>query len=173
MTRYVVAEPFTAADLEVGDRIDPAQVAPTIDGIGSWPNQHDDAEAVAHLGRATLTHGLGDIHSAILVDGDSGVMVRAERHDSQAAWSQHEADWKVRGIGCRVAVTDAEIEHDTSGEFDDVDDVAAEAETWANVVLQDRALGVTDYADDLELDGRRLELLDPWGPKIVAAIELE
>lgn len=172
-TKRFDAEDVTAADLIEGDRIDPSLVASTMDGLGERRSADPDA-GVTQLAEATVTNGMNDVHSAILVDGESGVMVVASRHDSQNAWSQKEADWKVREVGDRVAVTDAEIALDGNDELGDADPLE-EAEAWANIVLQDRAAGATDYADRLKMTGRNvLSLHEEFdGTKMHANIELE
>lgn len=165
--------PFTAADLIEGDRIEPAIVARVMDGLGERRSADPDA-APTQLAEATITDRMDDVHSAILVDGETGVLVRASRHDSQSAWSQKEADWKVRELGEQVTVESAEVAQDGNDEWDDTD-AAAEAEAWANVVLQDRAQGATDYEDELTLEGRSsLTLREPFGPtKVYATISLD
>lgn len=165
--------PFTAADLIEDDRIEPALVARVMDGLGERRSADPDA-APTQLAEATITDRYDDVHRAILVDGESGVLVRASRHDSQSAWTQKEADWKVRALGERVTVDSAEVKQDGNDEWD-VDDVAGEAERWANVVLQDRAIGATDYDDELTLESRSsLTLREPYGPtKVHATVELD
>ena len=166
-------EEADVGDLVEGDRIDPPLVASTMDGLGERRSADPDA-GVTQLAEATITNRMDDVHRAVLVDGETGVMAIASRHDPQSAWSQKEADWKVHAIGDRVAISDAEVAQDEDGEWDDVDDVASEVEAWANVVLQDRAVGATDYADELTLEGSSsLVLNNPWGAKVYATIELE
>lgn len=164
--------PVSAGDLVAGDRVDPSLVARTMDGLGYTRSARPDAVAT-QLAKATITHTLDDVHLAILVDGESGVLVRAERHDSQAAWSQREADWKVRATGDRVDVASADVEQDGNDDWTDAD-AATEAEAWANVVLQDRARGATDYDDEITLtSGPALVLREPYGPtKVFADAEL-
>jgi hypothetical protein len=164
--------PFTAADLVVGDRVDPSLVASTLDGLGYTRSARPDAPAT-QLAEATITHRRDDVHRAILVDGETGVLVRASRHDSQSAWSQKEADWKVRAVGDRVDVESADVEQDGDDEWSDTD-AAIGAEHWANVVLQDRARGSTDYEDELTLtSGDSLVLREPYGPtKVYASVTL-
>jgi len=164
--------PVSAADLVVGDRVDPSLVASTLDGLGYTRSARPDAPAT-QLAEATITDRYDDVHHAILVDGESGVLVRAGRHDSQAAWSQREADWKVRAVGDRVAVASADVEQDGDDEWSDTD-AASAAEDWANVVLQDRARGSTDYEDELTLtSGGSLVLREPYGPtKVYASVTL-
>jgi hypothetical protein len=164
--------PFSAADLVAGDRVDPSLVASTLDGLGHTRSPRPDA-APTQLAEATITDRYDDVHRALLVDGESGALVRASRHDSQAAWSQREADWKVRATGERVDVASAEVDQDGNDEWTDAD-AAAEAEAWANVVLQDRARGATDYSDELTLtSGGALALREPYGPtKVFADVEL-
>lgn len=165
--------PFNAADLRVDDRVDPSLVSSTLDGLGYTRSPRPDAVAT-QLAEATITHGRDDVHRAILVDGESGVLVRASRTDSQNAWTQREADWKVWAIGDRVDVESAELEQDGADEWSDTD-TASEAEAWANVVLQDRARGATGYEhDDLTLTtGGSLVLRGPPGPiKVTASVTL-
>jgi hypothetical protein len=164
--------PFSAADMVAGDRVDPSLVASTLDGLGHTRSPRPDA-APTQLAEATITDRFDDVHRALLVDGESGALVRASRHDSQAAWSQREADWKVRATGERVDVASAEVDQDGNDDWTDAD-AATEAEGWANVVLQDRARGATDYADELTLtSGGSLALREPYGPtKVFADVEL-
>ena len=170
--RYAADETLNATDLIVGDRIDPALVASTMGGLG-YKTSSARGAMPTQLAEATITNRMDDVHSAILVDGETGLLVRASRHDSQSAWTQKEADWKVHEIGTQVSVTDAEVAKDGNDEWDDVD-ATKEAEAWANVVLQDRARGATDYQDELTLEGRSsLTLYEPYGStKVHATIEL-
>ena len=165
--------PVSAADLVVGDRVDPSLVASTLDGLGYTRSARPDAPAT-QLAEATITDRYDDVHHAILVDGESGVLVRASRTDSQNAWTQREADWKVWAIGDRVDVESAELEQDGADEWSDTD-TASEAEAWADGVLQDRARGATGYEhDDLTLTtGGSLVLRGPPGPiKVTASVTL-
>jgi len=148
--------PFDASDLIEGDRIDPSLVARTMDGLGENMSARPDAPAT-QLAEATITNNMDDVHTAVLVDGETGVMVRASRHDSQSAWSQKEADWKVHDIGTKVRVTGAE--------WDDLDADANpddEATAWAEVVLEDRANGFDDYADEVRVESRSITLENPY-----------
>ncbi len=164
--------PFSAADLVVGDRVDPSLVARTMDGLGYWRSSRRDA-AATQLAEATITHRRDDIHRAILVDGESGVLVRASRYDSQNAMSQREADWTVRAVGDRVAVSNASVEQDGNDEWTDID-ASSEAEGWANVVLQDRARGEENHSDEFTLtSGPALTLRRRYGPtKVFVDAEL-
>ena len=166
--RFDADATFDASDLIVGDRIDPSLVANTMDALGERRSPAPDANEM-QLAEATITNRMDDVHNAILVDGETGVMVRATRHDSQSAWSQKEADWKVREIGTKASITDAEIEEDGNDEWSDADADTA-AEEWANIVLQDRARGSTDYHDELTMSGRNvLTLYEPYAPTKVHA----
>jgi len=171
--RFTVDDaPVSAADLVAGDRVDPSLVARTMDGLGYTRSARPDA-VPTQLTEATITDRMDDVHTAILVDGESGVLVRAGRHDPQAAWSQREADWKVRDVGDRVVVESADVAQDGNDEWVDAD-AAAEAERWANVVLQDRARGAADYEDEITLTGGpALVLREPYGPtKVFADVEI-
>ena len=146
---------LVVTDLREGDRIDPALVAGTMDFLGETRSTRPDAPTL-QLAVATITHGLDDVHTAILVDGETGAMVRASRHDSQSAWTQKEADWKVRDIGDTPTVVDAEWD---GADPDDADTAAA---SWAEVVLCDRACGHDDYEDEVEVDGQTIKMRNPW-----------
>lgn len=167
------ADPFDVTDLIVGDRISPSLVASTMDGLGERRSADPDAGAT-QLAEATITNRMDDVHTAILVDGETGRMAVASRHDSQSAWSQKEADWKVRSHGDRVSVDEAEVERDPKDEWTDVDSVT-ESERWANVVLQERATGKMNYADEITLTGREwMSLHEAYdNVKIHAKFELE
>jgi len=147
--------PFDASDLIEGDRIDPSLVARTMDALDTSMDHHGDVKT--QLAEATITDRMEDVHTAVLVDGETGVMVRASRHDSQSAWSQEEADWKVHDIGTSVGVTNAE--------WDDLDEDAdpdKQATAWAEVVLEDRANGHDGYSDEITVDSRTIELKNPY-----------
>ena len=146
---------LAVTDLREGDRIDPALVAQTMDLLGETRSSQPDAPTL-QLAVATITHGLDDVHTAVLVDGETGVMARCSRHDSQAAWSQQEADWKVHDIGDTPTVVDAE--------WNGVDcaDADRTATSWAEVVLCERAHGHDDYEDEIEVDGRTIKMRNPW-----------
>mgnify|MGYP000229247308 CR=1 FL=1 len=165
--------PFTAADLIEGDRIDPALVARTLKALGERRSARPDAPGT-QLAEATTTDRRDDIHTAILVDGETGVLVQASRHDTQNAWTQKEADWKVREIGERVVVESAEVAQDGNDEWD-ADNATEAAGAWANVVLQDRARGTTDYEDEVTMTrASSLTLREPYGPtRVHATIRLE
>lgn len=170
-TKRFDSEGFDATDLIVGDRIDPSLVASTMDGLGVRSYIKPDAP-VTQLAEATVTDGMDAVHSAILVDGETGVLVRASRHDSNAALNQKEADWKVREIGTTVTVTETNVLQD--GDEFSTDDVEQGAEMWANTVLGDVANGHDGYSDELTLKGRTLTLADPYGGvRVEAAINLE
>ncbi len=166
-------EDVDATDLSEGDRLAPSLVARTLSGLGSTSSSRRDAPAT-QFAEATETNKMDDVHTAILVDGETGVMVRASRHDRQSAWSQRESDWTVREVGTRVSVDDAEVARDPDDGWVDVD-AAQEAEGWANLVLQDRAIGYADYNDRLTLErGDSLTLYSPHsGARVHATISLE
>lgn len=170
-TKRFGSEGFDATDLIEGDRIDPSLVASTMDGLGVGSHINPDAPE-AQLAEATATDHNEVVHSAILVDGETGVLVRASRHDSSAAWTQKEADWKVREIGTVVTVTETNVLQD-GGEFS-TDDPEQGAKLWANTVLGDVANGHDGYSDELTLKGRTLTLADPYdGVRVEAEINLE
>jgi len=154
--------PFDASDFQVGDRIDPMLVASTMGGLGERYSADPDAPST-QLAQATITDQMDDVHTAILVDGETGVMVRGTRHDSQSALTQKEADWKAREIGTSVELTDVEW----SNVDDDRD--ADDAQAWAHLVLGDRAAGYDGYDDEITVEGSGIELFDPYDNTCVTA----
>jgi len=166
---------FDADDLIEGDRIDPSLVATVPEQLGQTikpvhPEQDD--MPVTQLVAVSATNQMDDVHSAILVDGETGAMVRASRHDSNNAMSQKEADWTVRNTGTKVV---AETIHElTLADSDDpVDDEAEYIEGWADIVLGDMAKGHFDYGDDIKMGGSTLTLSDFDGRKGMASITLK
>jgi len=166
--RYDVddAADFDAADLEVGDRIDPVLVSSTLDGVDAeiytGPGVAQSDAPRTQLACLTATNGMDDVHVAILSDGESGVMVRASRHDPQSAWTQKEADWKVRGVGTEIDTSNVEVVSDPDGAWDEyATDMAAQ--DWAEIVVRDTANGGERSDDEVELRGRRtLRMRNPW-----------
>lgn len=166
--RYDVddAADFDAADLEVGDRIDPVLVSSTLVGVDAeiytGPGVAQSDAPRTQLGCLTATNGMDDVHVAILSDGESGVMVRASRHDPQSAWTQKEADWKVRGVGTEIDTSNVEVVSDPDGAWDEyATDMAAQ--DWAEIVVRDTANGGERSDDEVELRGRRtLRMRNPW-----------
>jgi len=168
-------EQFDATDLIEGDRIDPALVATVPEQLGEHikpVHPEQDTPPVTQLAAASAINTMDDVHSAILVDGETGTMVRASRHDSSSAMSQKEADWKVRDVGTKVVVED--VHELTLGDNDDpTEDDVEYIEGWADIVLGDMAAGHFDYADDVKMNGRTLTLSDFDGRKGMASISLE
>lgn len=173
--RFKGGEQFDATELTEGDRIAPKLVARAPGQLGNpiQPSQPGrDPEPTTKLVAATAINTMDDVHTAILVDGETGTMVRASRHDSNQAWSQKEADWKVRDVGTKAVVED--VHELTLADSDNpTDDDSAYIQEWANVVLGDMAAGYFDYADDIKMNGRTLTLSDFDGRKGVATISLE
>lgn len=175
-TKRWVAAGVDATDLIVGDRIAPKLVARTMSGLGTRVavSPPDDPAPNTQFAAATDLDTSNSVHSAILVDGETGVMARATRHSTHSAMAQKEADWKVRGLGQKLTVEDAEVVSEGEG-WSFSPTAAAEAESWGNAVLQDRALGFGPHADELFLNGRpELLLWDPWTTRrLRATVSLE
>ena len=166
--RYDVddAADFDAADLEIGDRIDPVLVSSTLDGVdaeiytGGGVAQSDAPRT--QLACLTATDRMDDVLTAILTDGESGVMVRASRHEPQTAWTQKEADWKVHGVGTEIKTFGARVISDPDGAWDEYA-IDMAAQDWAEIVVRDTANGGEQFDDEVELLGRRtLRMRDPW-----------
>jgi len=162
-------------ELIEGDRIDPMLVARVPGELGqSIKPVHPEQEQPpkTQLVAASVLDTMDDVHSAILVDGESGLLVRASRHDSNSAMSQKEADWKVREIGTKVSVESVH-ELTLSSNDDPAEDDAEYIEGWADIVLGDMATGHFDYVDEVKMNNRTLVLSDTDGRKGMATISLE
>lgn len=159
-----------ASELIEGDRIDKRLVARTMGQLGQPITSQRDAPET-QLVAITQLDRMNDVHSAILADPETGTILRAGRHDSNQAWSQKEADWKVREIGTGIAVEEVHELELTSND-DPTEDDAEYIEGWAEIVLGDAAKGHDDYSDECELDGRTLRLRDVDGRRALATISL-
>jgi hypothetical protein len=161
---------ISADDLIEGDRIARELVARHPDELGEPINQHrhDREHTDTCLLRVTQIDGMDDTHSAVLIDPETGTMVRATRHDRQSAWTQSEADWSVCEVGQRPVVEEV-YELRLSSRDDPVDDETDYIEGWAEVVLPDIA---DQYSDIRAMDGRTLRLEDIDGRRALAKISL-
>lgn len=166
----------SADDLIEGDRIDKRLVARHPDQLGSpirrsMPNEDDEPDT--QLVVVTALNRMDDVHSALLFDPETELFIRASRHDSQQAWNQKEADWKVRDIGTKVIVEEV---HELERPEEEKDQAAEEyAQEWVEILFDEIRYtgGDPDMRDERELDGRTLKLNDYDGRKVLATISLE
>lgn len=155
----------------VGDRIDPQLVATT-------PGQYGQRVSAVPEGPKTqlvaisIIDRMQDVYSALLADPETGRLFRAGRHDSQQAWNQKEADWKVYDAGTRVRVEDVH-ELTLASNDNPVDDDADYIQGWVDIVIGDLANGHFDYSDEVSMNGRTLILSDIECRKAIATISLE
>lgn len=163
-------------DLIVGDQIDKRLVAQTFGQLGnqkksSYP-EDDHTEPKTQLVAITMIDRYDDVHRALLADTDSGIIIRASRHDSQSAWSQTEADWTVREVGSTVT---AETVHELSlsARDDDPEDAMEYVQGWIDVVIGDLKNGHDEYTDECSLVSGSLKLRDTDGREALATISLE
>lgn len=166
------ADDVSGHDVIEGDRIDKQLVARTFGQLGERVRPDDDAPET-QLVSLTAINRMDDTHSALLADPETGVIIRAGRHDSQQAWSQAEADWTVYEVGTSVVIEEVHLLELTDRD-DPVEEVDVESyvEGWAEVVIEDPANGHDDYSDERELDGRTLSLRDVDGRSALATISL-
>jgi len=163
-------------ELIVGDRIDTRLVARTFGQLGtrikpSHPNE--EPEPKTQLVQITRTNDMDDVHRALLADTETGTIIRAGRHDSQSAWSQKEADWKVYEIGTSVTV-DEDVDLTVAEQDDDPEDEQKYVQHWVDIVIEDTANGHDDYNDERALvGGPTLKLRDMDGREAYAPITLE
>jgi hypothetical protein len=116
---------------------------------------------------------MDDVHRALLADTETGTIIRAGRHDSQSAWSQKEADWKVYEIGTSVTV-DEDVDLTVAEQDDDPEDEQKYVQHWVDIVIEDTANGYDDYSDERALvSGSTLKLRDMDGREAYASITLE
>ena len=171
------ADDVSLADAIEGDRIDTQLVARHHDHLGAPIQpahpQADYENPDTQLVRVTDIDGMDDVHSAILFDPDTETFARASRHDSQQAWTQKEADWKVRDVGSEVVVDEV---HELERPKEKWDEPASEyAEEWVEIIFDDIRYtgGDPEFRDERRLDGTALELRDGEGRKLLASISLE
>lgn len=172
MTRYT--EQLYPTELDEGDRIDPKLVARHPDQLGDpirrATDPHEEEYPPTVLVTVTEIYRYDDVHSAILVDPETGTMVRASRHDSQQAWTRKEADWTVREVGTDIRVVDADVRKRPDSEKDETE--MEYMETWVDVLFNDPAAGYFDYSDERKLEGRTVHLRGFDGREGFATIEL-
>jgi len=166
-----------ADDLIEGDRIEPKLVAQHPDQLGAplrrTPPEADEKNPAAQLVTVTALNTMDDVHSAILFDPETEMFLRAGRHDSQQAWNQKEADWKVRDIGTKVVVEEVhELERPEEEQDQDAEEYAQE---WVEMLFDGIRYtgGDPDMRDERELDGSTLKLNDCDGRKVLATLSLE
>jgi hypothetical protein len=165
--------------LTEGDRVPPKLVARHPGQLGSPiqpPRPETDPEPDTQLLAVTEIHRHDDVHSAILLDPEREVFYRAGAHDSQQAWSQKEADWKVKGVGTAVelgggnergGVIDLERPEDEMDE-----DAETYAQTWLEILFDEIRLGYHDINDERKVEGDLIKLRDYDGRKLTARFEL-
>lgn len=166
-----------ASDLIEGDRIAPKLVARDTMQLGkplyrqSSPDEPDEPDT--QLVQVTATRDMDDTHTAILLDPETDTFIRAGRHDSQAAWSQKEADWKVRDIGSEVVVDEVtDLERPKDEQDDDAERYAQE---WVSTIFDEIRYtgGDDDFHDERRVEGTGLHLRDYDGRELWANISLE
>jgi len=172
---------FTTEDvggdvLNEGDRISknlvartPGQLGETIKPVHPEGNEPPKTQFVA----VTEIDRYDDVHSAILLDPDAEMFVRASRHGNNQAMTQAEADWTVREIGSKITVKDADV--DNWGESEPAENDIDWMQEWIDVVFGDiRAGYLQEYADRRSLNGTTLTMNDELaGHKGTAKIKLE
>jgi len=169
---------FDASDLIEGDRIAPELVARAIGQYGERIKAHppeadeEDKPATTQLVAATAISTMDDTHSALLVDPDTGTIVRAGCHDSSSAWSQKEADWTVYEVGTSVVVDDV-LDLEISSNDEPVDDEHEWVQGWVDILFDDLRNGHFDYDDERSLGGSTLKLRDYDSREARASISLE
>lgn len=169
---------FNGEELIEGDRISKELVARNIgqygERIAAHPPEADDEDkpAKTQLVTATAISTMDDVHSALLVDPDTGIIVRAGRHDSNSAWSQKEADWTVYEVGTHVSVDEVK-ELTVPDNAEPVDDDHEWVQGWVDILFDDLRNGHFDYDDERSLGGSTLKLRDYDGRMARASISLE
>jgi len=166
---------FDGKDLIEGDRISPDLVAKTEGQYGqAIKPTHPEGETAPKTQLVAITdiNGMSDVHSAILADPESGVMVRASCHDSQSAWSQKERDWKVHAVGTTPSITDVSELEVTDNDTPVENDVKW-VQGWADVVLMDKANGHFGYSDEVSISGTTISFRDIEGRRATASYTLE
>jgi len=162
-------------ELIEGDRISTDLVARVPGQYGETIRPHHpegDEPPVTQLVAITEIDRYDDVHSAILLDPETEMFIRASRHDRNQAMTQTEADWSVREVGTDITVTDATVEN--WGDVEPMDDDIEFVQEWVDVVFGDIQSGHLDeYDDRRSLSGSLLALHDErGGHKATATVEL-
>jgi hypothetical protein len=165
-----------STELIEGDRISRDLVARVPEQLGDsirpTAPESDETAPKTRLVAVTAIRDMEDSHSALLVDPDAGIIIRAGRIDRNSAMTQAEADWTVREVGDSVTV-DGVSELTVSDGDDPVEDAQAYVGEWAELLFGDAASGHFDYDDERSLSGSTLTMEDFDGRKAVATISLE
>jgi len=172
MTVYDLdSDPFDATTLEPGDEVVSDLVTDDLVYVGSSTVAPGDA-LPTQMTTATRIPDTGVSHSAILIDGESGGMVLADRYVVPVSWVADAENWFVRQAGTAVDVTDAEVIHPGDRVWDDP---AAGAERWANGVLQPLARRGAEHANAFAMTAvTTLTMRDPYdAAEVHAEIRLE
>lgn len=169
---------FSSEELIEGDRIAPEPVARTIGQYGKrikpFPPKANEADkpAKTQLVAATSINRMDDTHSALLVDPETGVIVRAGCHNSNSAWSQKKRDCIVYEVGTTVVVNDVK-KLEVADNDEPVEDEHKWVQGWADILFGDLRHGHFDYDDERSLGGSTLTLEDFEGREAVATISLD
>ena len=171
-----ITDTLSLAEIEVGDRIDPTLVprsteievgeriqnvtpAGELDGGRTY-----DVRLIAEADRFN-----NDVIDALVYDPDAGLFARLSGHTNSAAWSQKEADWKVRDVGDDAALLDCwdVAVHDRPDGETEPEYVAE----WLEILVNGRAHG--EFLSEVEqFNGDTMTLRDADGRRATLQYEL-
>ena len=171
-----ITENLSLTEVEVGDRIDPAIIPRTVNiapgeriqNITS-PGEPDEERTydVRLLAESDRFHN--DVVDALVYDLESGLFARLSGHTKSAAWSQKEADWKVRGVGDSFELLDCwDVDvHDLPEDETEAEYVAE----WLEILVDGWAHG--EYLSEIEyFNGDTMTLRDREGRRAKLQYEL-
>jgi hypothetical protein len=161
-----ITDTLSLAEIEVGDRIDPKLVprSPEIeagDRIRRATSGDPDGEQTYDVRLiAEADRFNNDVVDALVYDPDAGLFARLSGHTNSAAWSQREADWKVRDVGDDAALLDCwdVAVHDLPDGETEHEFVAE----WLDILVNGRAHG--EFLSEVEqFNGDTMTLRDADG----------
>jgi hypothetical protein len=155
-TRYM--EEFDGASVTMGDRIHPQIVAGEADRLGDPLDPEKDLPETKLL-LVTKLNKHDDIYHALLLDPETKLLFRVDRHSSEAALTYREYDWKVRGIGTAIRVTDASVEYRPDDDAEKAE--SAYMQEWIDSLVDAVTLFEHyEVSNNWYLDGEWMNLLD-------------
>jgi hypothetical protein len=160
-------ESVTAHDVIEGDRIaadlvvdEPEQLAEIV----------QEADPKLPLVTATRLDEDDPIHSALLVDPEAQLILRASRRNPAMASADESTEWTVHDVGSEIEIVDAEQR--AVVEADEPVTPVGAATSESETLLNHESSGRFEYDDELELDGTTLSLQGPEEKRVVAEIRL-
>ena len=169
-TRFL--EGIEGEKVSVGDRIHPQLVAGEVERLGE-PLDPDRGLPETEVILLTKLNKYDNVHSGLLLDPETKLMFRADRHSRKDALTHEEYDWKVREVGRAIEVLEAAVEYrpDEDADIEETEYMQEWIDSLVNMVMM---FDDYDVADNWYLDWNSMNLLDgESGRKGTATIRLK